>query len=262
MSKLYLMVRLNLINSLIERADMVLYTLSNCVSPLVILFVWLSFTAVGATSVYSHDLLIWYFLLAMLVKLLTSAWGGQFISHRIRRGAISPLLIQPVPYYYHWLSNNLAEKLIKLLILMPILIILIRLFHLSPLSVSISSFLLSLLSLLMASVIFFLIDLIIGISAFWLDETSAVMDFYGLLSSLFGGMLIPIIALPPAIRQLALYLPFRFTLSLPIEIFIGQLSASDTFIFLALQAFWLLIFWYLYRYLWSRGLRVYSAAGA
>jgi ABC-2 type transport system permease protein len=256
------MVRLNLINSLIERADMVLYTLSNCVSPLVILFVWLSFTAAGATSVYSHDLLIWYFLLAMLVKLLTSAWGGQFISNRIRRGAISPLLIQPVPYYYHWLSNNIAEKIFKFLILLPLLIILISIFRLSPLSLSIFNLLSSIISLIMASSIFFLIDLIIGISAFWLDETSALMDFYGLLSSLFGGMLIPIVALPPVVKTLAQYLPFRFTLSLPIEIFIGQLSITDTFIFLALQAFWLLLFWYLYRYLWIRGLKAYSAVGA
>ncbi|HJZ05207.1 MAG TPA: hypothetical protein VJ327_05085 [Patescibacteria group bacterium] len=41
MRKLFILTRLDLMHSLIERADMVLYTISNSATPLILLFVWL-----------------------------------------------------------------------------------------------------------------------------------------------------------------------------------------------------------------------------
>lgn len=262
MRKLISLTRLDLINSLIERADMFLYTISNCAAPLITLFVWLSFTPPGESSVYTHNELIWYFLLVMLVKLITSAWGGQFLSPRIRRGAISPFLTQPTPYIYHYISNNIAEKIIKLVMLLPLLCVLIITFRVSFLPVSLSGLVASIASLVMAAMLFFLADTAIGLLGFWFEETSAVGEAYGLMSSLFSGMLIPLIALPQSIRNLGYFLPFRYTLSLPIEIFLGQLSGWQIYISLAVQLIWLLAVGGLCRYLWTRGLKVYSASGA
>jgi len=241
---------------------MILYTLSNCAAPLITLFVWLSFTPVGQTSVFSRNNLIWYFILAMFVKLVTSSWFGVFLASRIRRGAISPFLLQPVDYIVHILSNNIAEKIIKLIILLPILITLVVLFKIPFLIVTAIQSFAALFSLVMAAVIYFLIDINIGLLAFWLDETSAIDDFYGLLLNFFSGMLIPLVALPIVLRNISYYLPFRFTLSLPIEILLGQLTNNQILQSLLLQFFWLIVVWFIYRLLWSKGLKSYSASGA
>src|SRR3989344_1313046 len=259
---LFLLTRLNLINSLIERAEMLLYTLGSCAAPLIILFVWLSFTPPGQTSVYSRDQLIWYFILAIFVKLFASAWGSPFLAARIRRGAISPFLIQPIPYIFHWISNNIAEKIVRLIMITPFLFILVSLFHITPLQVSLSSVTTSIVSLLMAAALFFLFDIAIGLLSFWLDETTSIGDAYGLLSSLFSGVLIPLIALPQSVRNISYFLPFRYTLSLPIEIALGQISGWQIYLDLGVQLVWLVIIGYLCRYLWLHGLKVYSASGA
>lgn len=262
MRKLFLLTRLNLMHSLIERADMLLYTLSNCAFPLVILFVWLSFTPPGQSSVFSHDRLILYFLLVTIVKLVTSAWGGFFLSARIRRGAISPFLTQPTPYFYHYISNNIAEKVIKLFMLIPFLILLAYLLKLSLPTVNPLNLFVSLVSLSSATALFFTIDITIGLLSFWLDETSAISDAFGLFGSLLSGAFIPLAALPSSVHNLSLYLPFRYSLSLPVEIFMNQISGVEIVFGLLVQALWLITMIYLCRLLWHRGLRVYSASGA
>ena len=241
---------------------MVLYTLSACATPIVTLFVWLTFTPDNNPSVFSRQTLIWYFLLTMLVKLITSAWGGYFLSNRIRRGAISPLLVKPVNLIIDYLGNNIAEKIVKLIILIPILGFLINLFDLKYFAISLATFIIFIVSVLMAAAIYFLIDYCLGLLAFWLDETSAAGDFIGLLNNLFSGVLIPIAAMPLFIKNIGNFLPFRYTVSLPIEILLGQLTGSQLLIGLGLQTTWLLLMWFLYKIMWKQGLKLYSGTGA
>lgn len=241
---------------------MFLYTISGCASPLVILLIWLSITPPGESTVYSHQQLIWYFLLVMLIKTVTSAWGGQFLSARIRRGAISPFLTQPTPYIYHYISNNLAEKVVKLIILLPFLGLLSLIFNITLPPASVFVIVSFIYSLLLAAALFFIIDTVIGFLSFWLEETSAIGETYAVFVSLFSGVFIPIAALPPAVRSLSFILPFRYTISLPIEIILNQLSATAVFTSILLQTLWLILFILLYRYLWHHGLRTYSASGA
>lgn len=262
MRKLLSLTRLNLANSFIERADMLLYTISNCIAPLVILFVWLSFTPPGQSSVYAHSELIWYFTLVILVRTLASAWGGQFLANRIRRGAISPFLTQPAPYIYHYISNNLAEKLVKIIILIPLLLAVVVLLRAGLPHINLASLGLSILSTLLAAALFFILDVIMGLLSFWLDETSAIGEAFGLLYVLFSGSLIPLVALPPITKTLSYLLPFRYTVSFPIEIFLNQVSGSQLYFGLLLQLLWTIATGLLCLHLWKQGLKIYSASGA
>jgi ABC-2 type transport system permease protein len=56
--------------------------------------------------------------------------------------------------------------------------------------------------------------------------------------------------------------PFRYILSFPLEVIVGDLGRSDIVLGLALQAMYTALFVLGARQLWSRGKRSYAATGA
>jgi len=79
---------------------------------------------------------------------------------------------------------------------------------------------------------------------------------------MLSGNLAPLDLFPAPIPQLSVYLPFRYTLSFPVEILLGRVSGDQLWLGFAVQSLWLLATIVLYRVLWTRGLRQYSAFGA
>jgi ABC-2 type transport system permease protein len=79
---------------------------------------------------------------------------------------------------------------------------------------------------------------------------------------MFGGVIAPLELFPPAAARLAAILPFRYMLSLPVELLLGRLTGSDRLAALGIQILWLAVFIGIYRLLWRIGLKHYSAVGA
>jgi ABC-2 type transport system permease protein len=90
----------------------------------------------------------------------------------------------------------------------------------------------------------------------------ALSELWFALRNLLGGILAPIDLFPEPIPTLSLYLPFRYTLSFPVEIIMGRLSAEQILFGFAWQSVWLLVFAALYWVLWRQGLKTYAAVGA
>src|SRR5262249_41755541 len=78
----------------------------------------------------------------------------------------------------------------------------------------------------------------IGALAFFLTQTMAIANLYFGLYSLLSGYLMPLKLLPPSIAAIAAWLPFRFMLSLPVELLTGQHPRSELPLLLAGQAAW------------------------
>ena len=74
--------------------------------------------------------------------------------------------------------------------------------------------------------------------------------------------MVPIDLFPAAVTNALRFLPFRYVLSFPVELTLGRLSLADIGFGLPMQYAWVLFFFLLYRLLWSRGLKSYSAVGA
>jgi ABC-2 type transport system permease protein len=210
----------------------------------------------------SRNTLIIYFTFSILVKVFASSWGGQFLAARIRTGRISPHLIQPIPYVLHYLSNNIAEKLVKFIFLIPIAVAISLMFKADYSIILPINVLLFFITILLSAAIDFLMDICFGLTAFWMSESSSLSDIFAFLYTLFSGALIPLIALPPALLAISHILPFRYTTSLPLEILIGQLSGNNLMLGLTTQCLWLLLMLFIYKLLWQKGLKVYSASGA
>ncbi|GIV96368.1 MAG: hypothetical protein KatS3mg057_1025 [Herpetosiphonaceae bacterium] len=78
---------------------------------------------------------------------------------------------------------------------------------------------------------------------------------------LFAGQVAPIALLPGALHTLAVVLPYRYALSFPVEVLVGNLSRGEVWTGLAIQLAWLAIIGVLYRFVWNKGLKHYVAVG-
>jgi len=108
----------------------------------------------------------------------------------------------------------------------------------------------------------FLIQYTTGLLGFWITQSLSLHDAWFAVFSLLSGYLIPLDLFPPRMRDVLFVTPFRYMLSFPVEIFTKQLNIGQIIQGLAVQWMWLVVFYALYRFVWARGLKRYSAVGA
>jgi ABC-2 type transport system permease protein len=113
-------------------------------------------------------------------------------------------------------------------------------------------------SLLMAGAMTFSLDVVIGSLAFWFEDVSAVNRLRFLLSRILSGALIPLALFPSAFEGFLNAQPFRFMVSFPLEVLLGNPSSSS----FALQLGWFAAFIGAAIVVWRVGLRSYQGAGA
>jgi len=71
----------------------------------------------------------------------------------------------------------------------------------------------------------------------------------------------PVALLPDALQVMAKLLPYRYMISFPVEVITGQLDGAELLTGFALQIGWLVVALAIYRFLWRRGVRRYTAIG-
>lgn len=262
MKKFWAIFRIYLIDTLSYRGDLFLYTLSSVIFPLLVLLIWLVVDSSGQITFFSRNDFIIYYLLVLILKVWTSAWASVFISRDIRYGKLSPFLVRPIPYLTFQLGNNLAEKVFKSAFLIPIIVILFLTFSTRLPSLSPPSLIFVVASSLMSVMIYFLSDICIGFSAFWLDDSSSLGESWSIFTFLFSGGVIPLAAMPLIWQNIGMFLPFRYTLSFPIEIAMNKLSPYQLSLGFGFQISWLILALTAYYFIWKRGRRKYSAVGA
>lgn len=255
-------VRLSLLDALQYRVDTFIFVLSGAVRPLIMLAIWIATMASGAKVPMSQNEFVQYYLLVMFVGSVTSSWSAPFISMSIRRGKLSPFLLKPLSYFQWDIGQNMGEKILKLIYLIPIMGIVLYLFKTGFPVVNFNIAVLSFASLIMAFLSNYIMRFCVGLLAFWLDDSGPVDDLIDLFKMILSGSLVPIATMPIILQNLSLALPFRYMLSLPIEIYLGKLNEWQIVQGLAIQFFWLVIFVLLYRVLWNGGIKKYSAVGA
>lgn len=262
MRKFFTVIKLAIIDSFEYRADILFFTLGEITKPLIFMAIWLAALASGAKTPLSKQEFIQYYLLVLLMSIITSAWSSPFISSRIRHGRISPFLLKPFPYVLYDWGQNIGEKFLKLIYLFPALIVVAILFNLGLPTLTAMQWTVFLISIIFCSLLTYIFDITIGFAAFWLDNTTSLGDLQDLLFYILSGQLFPLILLPIFLQRIAQFSPYRYMLSFPIEIYLHKVAEGDLLGNLALQFVWLVAAVVVCRLVWTSGLKKYSAVGA
>jgi len=230
--------------------------------PLVMMAVWASLAATGPIGGYSQGDFIAYYMANLLITHLVTVWHGWELSNHIRLGELNPLLLKPFHPLWVYGLRALPAKPLRLPIYLPPIILVTWLlpgvhYNLRPMAL-----LVLLASMALAYALTFFMQTCVALLAFWISQAGSLVGIWYQLRILFGGYLVPISLFPPAIATAIRWLPFRFTLSLPLEIVTGKLPPDQWGFALMAALAWNVLFFALMHVLWRLGLRTYSAVGA
>ncbi|MHB1475220.1 MAG: ABC transporter permease [Dermatophilaceae bacterium] len=248
--------------ALTYRGWLALLQISNLVVPVISLLAWQGALAVGATLPVTAEYLVTYFVMVSIVSMLTSSWTTNFLAESIRLGHLSSWLVRPCSTHLNSVANNVAEKLVKLLLLIPmvgVLALLVR--GQLGLPTDPRRWLGFALGIVLAAGITYSLDIIIASLAFWLEDVTGIDRFRGLLARVLSGGIVPLALFPSWMAGPLNIQPFRFMLSFPLEVLLGT-DGGPVVVGFALQAGWCALFAGLAALVWRRGLRGYQAAGA
>jgi ABC-2 type transport system permease protein len=235
---------------------------SNLIVPAMTLLVWQGAISLGAQPPVGQQYLTTYLVLVSLVGLLTSSWTSSFLATSIRLGGVSSWLVRPCSTHLASLANNVAEKLVKLVLIVPMVAVLALQFR-DDLALPGEGvqWLLFVVSVLLAAGMSFCLDVIIGSLTFWLDDIAAIDRLRTLLARTLSGAVIPLALFPSALQGFLAVQPFRFLVSFPLEVLLGRPSHGLLLGFVA-QLAWFLGLLGLAVTVWRLGLRSYQGAGA
>jgi ABC-2 type transport system permease protein len=246
------------------RANLWMYMLYWLVSPIVYLSVWSTVaTAQGSVNGLTANDFTTYYLTLLIVDTITSDITIHILGYKIQDGTLSSELLKPVhPILTSTLVNNIAFKALTLMALMPIWLVLCGLFQPNFGGVTLGSLLLSIPAVIIGFSISFLMGATITCLAFWTTRIYSLSEFYFAFVLLFAGQFVPLDLMPPAIQQIAQFLPFQLFKYFPIQLILGKLSTEVIVRDFAMGVVWLILAFVVFRIVWKAGLKRFSAVGA
>src|SRR4051812_27841984 len=176
------------------------------------------------------------------------------IQERIREGKIALDLARPVPFLGQLLANQVgvtAAFAPFVLLAVPLALIV---GGLEP-PASAGAALLYLLSMALAYMVTALLGMLMGLIAFWTLQTRGIQSIYDFVSLFFAGAMVPLWFFPPALRQLADWLPFQAQAFIPLSLYMGQEPQQGILGALGLQLFWVVALFGIAWLVWQRAMR-------
>ncbi len=247
------------------RARSVIWFFWDVVPPTIMLLFWqAAFARQEKIAGYSISSMFVYYLLVMFIRAVVFTHPDHALQVDISTGKLSSFyLMRPARVLFLRFIYELAYKILRLIFLFPVIGLFLLFYPVSLGSLNFSWRDISLFFIFISFsfILFFLFKLIIGLSAFWFNEIGWLNNLTDFLLLLFGGTLFPLQFLPESLYKISLFLPFRFEVFVPTQIFLGNLGVREILLTFSIQFFWIVIFLFLTRSLWRRGLKVYSTYG-
>jgi viologen exporter family transport system permease protein len=244
------------------RAALVIWLISDILEPVIYLVVWsvVAQSQGGSVGGFTAPAFAAYYIILMLVNHATYTWIMYEFEYRVRQGGLSFLLLRPVHPIHADISDNLSAKLITSPGLLLVALILSGLFHPSwhPAVWSLAA---AVPALALAFIIRFLIEWSLALCAFWTTRVGALNQAYFVGMLFLSGQMAPIALLPGWVQTVTALLPFRWMISFPLQLILGQLSPAEAWAGFGAQAIWALLALAIVRFGWRAGVRTYSAVG-
>ena len=207
---------------------------------------------------YTRSSMINYQLWVFVVGILAQGFNSMDLAIDIRLGRISSYLIYPFDFWQYHSSRFVAFQLMQTCVAIISTLIASATGLLSGLSLH--NFLLGLFYCQFVSLFWFASQFLIGILAFWLDQTWVLRVMFLMTASFLSGSMIPLEIFPKGFAHLLNYSPFPYLTYVPTKVFMGAYPDSLKLALVNLLA-WTVVLIGLSSVIWKRGIKLYTAAG-
>lgn len=263
MNKYYLVAKLTWDETLVYRLNFVMWRVRTVVQLLTMYFLWLSLVPSNASLFgYDQSAILTYVLATSLVGSIILSSRSYAVGDEINTGNLSNFLLRPINYFLYWFFRDIGDKAMNILFSVAELTILFLILK-PPFFIQTNStyLFLACLSAAVAVVMYFFFNFLLGMLGFWSPEVWAPRFIFIILLNFFSGGLFPLDILPKAIFSVFQFLPFPYLLYFPIKIYLGQLTVLQILMGITVSLSWTIFLYVIVRYIWNKGLLVYTAQG-
>lgn len=244
------------------RAVAVIWILTDTVPTLVMPLIWLaSFHGRAVIAGYAPDQITAYYLVLLAVTNFVTCHQFWEMAADIKEGRFSSFLLRPFSYMAYNYLGFVAWRVMRTLMFVPIFCVAAFLFRHNLHVADYRADGYFLLALLLGQTVSFCITYPFGLLALYFVETRSLFNFWYIPLVIFNGQVAPLALFPLYARRLAEYLPFRYTLAFPTELFLGRLSQSEINHGLLCQLDWIAVGYVISVLLWRNGLKRFTGVG-
>ena len=265
MRKYWLIYKLNLAQAFIYRVTSLIWFWCDFAPALVLVIFWLAaYQSRELIAGYSLSQMLLYYFGVSVISTIIIPHPQWWLKDQIISGQFSSVfLLKPVNLFWERLAAQTSWRTIRLLFTIPAIFIMFRIFgsYLGEFSLPLPRLGWLILALTLSFIGQLFLKTSLGLSAIWFGEIAWLVNFWDFAMALLGGGFFPLNLYPAAIQTVSLWLPFRYFFYFPLSIFLGQLDLIELQKGLIIQFIWVLVAALVYRLVWRRGIKKYSAFG-
>ncbi len=248
--------------SITYKARVVVWALVDLLRIVMFPAIWIA--AADGKSVGGYDAagFITYFIGVYVVSSLVFVYFSDEIANKIKTGDLSVYLVKPIRFLPFINLMDFVAKLVKQLLLLPVLLLAIiplRPYLLLPQHAS--TWTLVIAATALGFFLFMAFSNMLGMVVFWLEDNSAAGHLFWALIVVFSGGVAPLALLPGLLGTLATFLPFRYLSSFPIELYLERLTSQEIIFSFTSLVLWVMVASAGSAWMWRAGLRRYGAFG-
>ncbi len=249
-------------DALAYRASAVIWMLTDAIPALVMPLVWLaSYNGRSDIQGFRPSDMIAYYLILLGITNLVQCHVMWEIAVDIKEGRFASFLIRPFSYCTTQYLGFLAWRILRTALFIPLFIAAAFLFrnslHWETYHFSAAFFV----SVVLGHFVSFFLTYAFGLLALYFVETRSLFNFWYMPMIIFSGQVAPIALFPDKMQRLAEFLPFRYTIALPTEIFLGRITGDAIAKGLLTQVAWIVAAYLIGRVLWNNGLKRFTGVG-
>jgi len=247
---------------LVYKEQLLVWIIADIIKIVGLCFVWVASSNLNDSV--SQEYVVSYYLLIMLVSKFTTDYTLEFGVRDIIYGRFSNLLIKPYNYLIEYLGTNIGGNILRFIIFIPGFIL--GVYYANKYGFWIVDFnpyniFLGMIAICIGFFISFLLGNAVTLIAISIKEMDSIRTFYYNIASLLSGEFIPIVFLPMWGAFVLHLLPFRYTLSFPVEIILGNINDYELRTGFVISILWLIMSFFLYKTIYSLSKKKYEAEG-
>ena len=244
------------------KAQALIWIMTDAVPAIVMPLVWIaSYHGRSELGGFAPGQMVMYYLFSLMLNSFIVSHVQWDIATDIREGRFSVPLVRPFPYYVYQLVSNFSWRLNRTLLAIPVFCVGLWLYRDIVTFNNVNLTWGFWLTLIAGHLVSFSMVYCMGILALYFQEIRNVLDLYYIPMMFLSGSIAPVAMLPHSVKVISRYLPFQFTLSVPLETLMGRLQPHEVWSSLAIQMGWFAVFGVIAAVLWYKGLKHYTGVG-
>ncbi len=204
-----------------------------------------------------------YYLLLIIASAFLMVHIEEYIAwYDVKEGYLTNHLLRPISYFWQNFFHELPYRILQGSFGIIVLLIFLALYPglIAPVGSPIQ-IVLDIIVIIAAYFLSFSFKMILGLSALFTTDFYGLSELIGVLILVFGGFVIPLDLFPSQLARLVSVLPFPYMFYYPILAVAGRLEMSALLRLIGVQLGWIFAVLLFYRYLWGKGVRVFTGVG-